>query len=110
MNVVRVCLIVAMVFGAAAFSTGCKKGDKGAATGSGSAKAVKSGAPAKAGASPKVGDSCKGIGSMDGKMSCDGNTKIFCSSMSQYKWKSLGDCKAPQKCVLGPKGKSVSCK
>ncbi len=59
---------------------------------------------------PKVGDSCKGLGATDGRMACDGNKKIFCSSYSKYKWKSLGECKGGKKCVLGPTGKSASCK
>lgn len=59
---------------------------------------------------PKVGDSCKGLSATDGKMACDGNIKMFCSSYSKYKWKSLGECKGGTKCTVGAAGKSASCK
>jgi hypothetical protein len=59
---------------------------------------------------PKVGDSCKGLSAIDGRMACDGNIKMFCSSVSKYKWPKLGECKGGTKCVVGVGGKSASCK
>ncbi len=112
MNSFRVLMIIVIVAAFASFAA-CGK-DKGKAeekgAGGESSKSMKAMAAPKTGGSPKVGDSCKGLSPTDGKMACQGNMKIFCSSYSKYKWKSLGECKAPQKCVLGANGKSVSCK
>lgn len=111
MSVLRMTMIVAVV---ATFGLGaCKKGDDKQPEPTGKAAAAKT-TPAAAGKATagahKVGDSCKGLASTDGVMDCQGNTKIFCSSYSKYKWKSLGDCPAGQKCVLAANGKAVSCK
>ncbi len=96
--------MVLMVAASFTFATGCKKSEGDSASGTKGKEAAKT---TKA---VKVGDSCKGISATAGLMACDGNTKMFCSSVSKYTWKSLGDCKAPQKCVAAAGGKSVSCK
>ena len=59
---------------------------------------------------PKAGDSCKGLSVTAGQLACDGNTKIFCSSYSKYKWKKLKECPKGTRCVVSEDGKSASCK
>ena len=59
---------------------------------------------------PKPGDSCKGLPATEGRLACHENAKIFCSSMSKYKWKKLQACGKGTKCVVADNGKSASCK
>lgn len=71
------------------------------------APAAEDGAPAADG-EPKEGDSCEGISASDGLIACDGNTIIFCSSYSDYKWTKQQECAEGTKCVA--EGKGAGCK
>ena len=56
------------------------------------------------------GDGCEGISATDAKMRCDGNSLMFCSSYSNYKWKETQKCAEGKKCVIAEDGKSGQCK
>ena len=56
-----------------------------------------------------VGSSCEGIGSMEARMACDGANSLFCSSLTDYKFKVQNTCPEGQICKLSADGKSTSC-
>ena len=58
----------------------------------------------------KVGTSCAGMDPMSIKFVCKGNTLLFCSSYSDYKFKEQTTCKPEQECKVADDGKSASCK
>jgi hypothetical protein len=55
----------------------------------------------------KEGDSCAGIDASEGLITCDGNTIIFCSSYSDYKWTVQRECDEGTTCKA--EGKAATC-
>jgi len=56
-----------------------------------------------------VGTSCEGIGSSEARMHCDGAKTLFCSSLTQYKYKVQHTCSDGQVCKMAADGKSATC-